>query len=387
MSRRTAFPFCRHLQSRTEAEAHYLLAVSAGAATSPQRSKCVRSVGRWLSPVLLLAAVPLGGCATSTHLTRTELSRVAGRTYVVVGASSGFGQGAAIRLGELHANVVLAARRTELLEEVAAKIRAAGGRALVVTTDVSRPEQVEALADAAVKQFGRIDVWMNIAGVGANGRFWEMPVADYSRIVDVNLKGVIYGSHVALRRFFAQGSGTLVNMGSVESEVPLAYHATYAATKAGVLSLGRSLNQEIRHAGHARTIKVATVMPWAVDTPFFQHTANYSGHADRMALMDGPEKVVQALVWVSLHPREELPVGWKAQMASSAHHILPDLTERISANVHRAQIAKGTRQTATSGSVHQPMPEGRGVAGGVRARMKAEDAGAKENAPASPPRR
>jgi NAD(P)-dependent dehydrogenase (short-subunit alcohol dehydrogenase family) len=133
----------------------------------------VRSIGRWLSPVLLLAAVPLAGCATSTHLSRTELSRVAGRTYVVVGASSGFGQGAAIRLGELRANVVLAARRTELLEEVAAKIRAAGGHALVVTTDVSRPEQVEALADAAVQRFGRIDVWMNIAGVGANGRFWE----------------------------------------------------------------------------------------------------------------------------------------------------------------------------------------------------------------------
>jgi short-subunit dehydrogenase len=214
-----------------------------------------------------------------------------------------------------------------------------------------------------------------------------VPVADYSRIVDVNLKGVIYGSHAALRRFFAQGGGTLVNMGSVESEVPLAYHATYAATKAGVLSLGRSLNQEIRHAGHARTIKVATVMPWAVDTPFFQHTANYSGRADRMALMDGPEKVVQALVWASLHPREELPVGWKAQMASSAHHILPDLTERIAANIHRAEIAKGTPQPATSGSVHQPMAEGRGVEGGVRARMKAEDARTRGDAPTDPPRR
>lgn len=102
---------------------------------------------------------------------------------------------------------------------------------------------------------------MNIAGVGANGRFWDVPVADPSRIVDVNLKGVIYGSQAALRRFLAQGSGVLVNMGSVESEIPLAYHATYAATKAGVLSLGRSLNEEIRHAGRAGTIKVATVMP------------------------------------------------------------------------------------------------------------------------------
>lgn len=329
-----------------------------------------------LAPALLVA-LSLGGCATSTHLGRGELSRVAGRTYVIVGASSGFGQGAALRLGALRANVVLAARRTDLLNEVAGKVRAAGGQALVVTTDISDPTQVEALANAATTRFGRIDVWMNIAGVGATGRFWDVPVADYSRIVDVNLKGVIYGSHIAVRHFLTQGQGTLVNMGSVESEIPLAYHGTYAATKAGVLSLGRSLNEELRHAGHGKTIKVATVMPWAVDTPFFQHTANYSGHADRMAMMDGPEKVVQALVWVSLHPREELPVGWKAQAASSAHHLFPDLTERISANIHRAELAKGTPMPPTSGSVHRPMTEGRGVEGGVRARMKQENEAAK----------
>lgn len=333
----------------------------------------MRSSLRFLPAALALATVPLGGCATSTHLRTSEYQRLAGRTYVVVGASSGFGQGVALRLGQHRANVVLAARRTELLEEIAAKVRAAGGQALVVTTDVGRPEQVEALADAAVRRFGRVDVWMNIAGVGAVGRFWDVPVADYSRIVDTNLKGVIYGSHAALRRFMAQGGGTLVNMGSVESEIPLAYHATYAATKAGVLSLGRSLNQEIRHAGYARTVKVATVMPWAVDTPFFQHIANYSGNAQRMVLLDGPEKVVQALVWVSLHPREELPVGWKAKMADTAHHLLPDLTERISANIHRAELRKGKPVAPTSGSVHQPMAEGRTTEGGVRARMKAED--------------
>jgi short-subunit dehydrogenase len=296
---------------------------------------------------VLLSAVTLSGCAASTELSRGDMQKIHARTYVIVGASSGFGRGAAIALGRSGANVVLAARRSDVLEDVAAEVRQAGGKAL--------------------------DVWMNIAGVGAVGRFWDIPLADYSRIVDVNLKGVIYGSHVALHRFLAQRSGTLVNMGSVESEVPLAYHATYAATKAGVLSLGRSLNQEIRHAGLSKTVKVATVMPWAVDTPFFQHTANYSGHADRMVLLDGPDKVVRALVWVSLHPREELPVGWKAKMADTAHHLLPDLTERISANIHRAEIAKGTPTGPTSGSVHAPMSEGRGVDGGVRARMKMEN--------------
>ncbi len=351
----------------------------------PSSISGMQEAARALLATTLLAAFFLTGCAIPTHLGRADLSRVAGRTYVIAGASSGFGKGTALRLGQLHANVVLAARRTDLLEEIAGQVRASGGQALVVTTDVADPAQVEALAAAATRRFGRIDVWMNIAGVGALGRFWDVPVADYSRIVDVNLKGVIYGSHAALRRFIAQGSGTLVNMGSVESQIPLAYHATYSATKAGVLSLDRALGEEIRHAGYARTIKVATVMPWAVDTPFFQHEANYSGHADRMPMIDTPDKVVQALLWVSLHPREELPVGWKAQAASSGHQLFPDLTERISANIHRAELTNGTPTAPTAGSVHAPMPTGRDVEGGVRARMRQEDKASRHHAPATAP--
>jgi len=315
----------------------------------------------------------VAGCAIPAQLSRSERQSLAGRTYVVVGASSGFGRGVAEQLGRAHANVVLAARRAELLEEAAAEIRASGGQALAVPTDIGDAAQVERLRAAAIDRFGRIDVWMNIAGAGANGRFWDVPVADYSKIIDTNLKGVVYGSHTAIRQFIAQGSGVLVNMSSVEGEVPIAYHAVYAATKAGVLSLGRSTNQELRHAGLNRTIKVATVMPWANDTPFFQHLGNYSGHEDRMILMDDPQKVVDALMWVSLHPVEELPVGWKAKAADTAHHLLPDLTERLAASIHRAEIAKGSPRAPGPGAVHQPMQQGRDVDAGVRARMKAED--------------
>ena len=325
----------------------------------------------------LCAAMLLAGCATP-RLSRSERRQLAGRIYVVVGASSGFGQGAALALGAEHANVVLAARRADLLEEVAEHIRAAGGQALVVPTDISDPRQVQALAAAAVQRFGRVDVWMNIAGTGALGRFWEIPVEDYSQLIDVNLKGVVYGSHAAINQFMRQGRGTLVNMGSVESVVPLAYHATYAGTKAAILNLDRALNQELRHAGRGKTIKVATVMPWAVDTPFWSHAANYTGKAPRMALLDGPEKVVQALLWTSVHPREELPVGWKAHAATASHWLLPDLTERISANVQRAEFNKAGPAPDTRGNLYQPVPAGRGTDGGVRARMKAEDAARKD---------
>jgi len=335
-----------------------------------------RPAHRGLRLLLLVAVLQLCAC-TGLQLRPDEQQQVAGKTYVITGASSGFGRGVAERLAALRANVVLAARRTDLLNEVAARARAAGGTPLVVTADVGRPEDVQRIADETVARFGRIDVWINNAGVGVLGRFEDIPPADHARVIDVNVKGVIYGSHAALRRFRAQGYGTLVNIGSVESEVPLAYQSTYAASKAAVLSLGRALNEELRLAGSDR-IAVTTVMPWAADTPFFEHVANYSGGRPRMAAMDDPQKVVEAIVWASVHPREELPVGWKASGATVSHRLMPDLTERISANIsHRMQYETAPPAPATSGTLHQPVEAGRTVDGGVRKRMEQEDAARK----------
>jgi short-subunit dehydrogenase len=342
-------------------------------------------VQRVLPVFLLCAAVQLSGCATATLRPRDARS-IAGRTFVVTGASSGFGRGVALELASHGANVVLAARRTELLEEVAAEAKAAGGTPLVVTTDVARPEDVQKLADAAVARFGRIDVWINNAGVGAIGPFWDIPVEDHSRLIDINLKGVIYGSHAALRQFRTQGAGTLVNIGSIDSEVPLAYQGSYSASKAGVLSLGRVLNEELRLSGLRKNIKVATVMPWAADTPWWPHAANYSGGTPRMVAMDDPQKVVNAIVRVSLHPREELAVGWKAKASYASHQILPDLTERISADIaHKWQIETAPPAPPTKGTLYEPMESGRTVDGGVRERMKKEDAAKKGKKHAPPP--
>ncbi|MDB5746417.1 MAG: family NAD(P)-dependent oxidoreductase [Massilia sp.] len=328
--------------------------------------------------LVLLPLLLLGACATA--LSPDEAALVAGKTYVVTGASSGFGRGVALKLGAMRANVVLAARRTAVLDEVAAQVAAAGGTPLVVTTDVARPDDVRRLAEATVARFGRIDVWINNAGVGAIGRFDTVPMEDHARIVDVNLKGVIYGSHVALRQFRKQGQGTLVNIGSVESAVPLAYHASYASTKAAVLSLGRALREELRLSNQPG-IRITTVLPWAADTPFFNHAANYTGRAPRMALMDDPGKVVDIIVRASVYPREEVPAGWKARGGYWSHRIAPDAAERISANVaHAEQFEKAGPAPDGSNAVHQPMPAGpgtTGVDGGIRARMEREDAARK----------
>lgn len=293
---------------------------------------------------------------------------------VVAGASSGFGRGAALKLGSEGASVVVAARRGEMLDGLVAEIEAAGGTALAVEIDVSDASQVAALAERARARFGRIDVWVNNVGVGAIGYFWDIPIEDHARLVDVNLKGLIFGAHAALGQFRAQGYGTLVNTGSIDSETPLALQNTYAATKAAVLSLGRSLNEELRLAGEDH-IKVGTIMPWAVDTPWWIHAANYTGHAPRMTMMDDPQIVIDAIVAACLDPEEEEPVGWKAKGSDIMHHLFPKTTERVSANVAKAESEKAMPEPAHTGALHEPMADGLKIEGGIRERMRTEDAG------------
>jgi short-subunit dehydrogenase len=292
-------------------------------------------IKNWFTTVWIVLL--LCNCATR-RLGKGIEKHLKGKTIVIVGASSGFGKGVALKLGGFGCNVVVAAPDLDAVKEVAAQVEASGGKALALKTDISQVADVEELCRAALEKFGTIDVWINMAGVGAIGRFWDIPLNDYSRLLDVNLKGIIYGSQIAVKQFIKQGHGTLVNMGSLESEVPLAYHAVYAASKGGVRHLGMALSQELRLNGF-KEIKVVTVEPWAVDTPFWTHAANYSGGTTRMASMDPPEKVINTTIRRSVRPRKEVPAGWKAKASWISHHLFPHFTERLSANiVHRYQI-------------------------------------------------
>lgn len=329
---------------------------------------------RALGAAVAVIALLLAGCTT---LTRAERQQIAGKTVVITGASSGIGRGVALELASLGANVVLAARRTELLEQVA---RASGGRALVVTTDVARREDMERLAQAALARFGRIDVWINNAGVGALGRFEEVPLEDHLRVLEVNVNGVVYGSYLAMRQFREQGHGTLINIGSVVGRVPMPYYTSYVASKHAVIGLGAVLNQELRVSG-VRNIHVVTINPFATDTPWFQHAANYTGHTPRSVLLDPPVKVVDAVVRATVRPRPEIQVGYKGNGAVAAHRIARTLTQALAARIiHDAQMQRAPPiAPPTTGALYEP-GNGAGVAGGVARRMAAEEAAAAESA-------
>jgi len=287
-----------------------------------------------------------------------------GKVVVITGASSGFGKGVAQRLAAEGAHVVLAARRTTLIEALA---RESGNGALAVTTDVSKEADVARLAQVAIDTFGRIDVWINNAGVGVLGRFEEIPLADHTQLVQTNLLGVIYGSHFAMRQFMKQGSGTLINVASIAGKIGIPYYGTYSATKFGIVGLGQALNQELRLNDLEEKIHVTTVNPMPFDTPFWEHAANYTGHRPRAYPMYDPQQVVEAIIDATSHPTREVTVPFSGKWGVFFHRMMPETSERMFANTtHKALMEDAPPAPSTEGSLHNSLRIGTDVSGGVQ---------------------
>lgn len=310
-----------------------------------------------LCPWLILECIPM---AKDT---------VGGKVVVITGASSGFGKGAAREFARGGAHVVLAARRGDLLNELARECESIGEengvRALAVPTDVSNPEAVERLGETVLEEFGRFDVWVNDAGVAAIGRFEEVPLEDHLQVIMTDLVGTLCGSYVALREFRARGAGTLINISSELGKMPAPYYASYAAAKHGVLGLGRAIRQELL-AHEVEGIKVCTVLPMAMDTPFFEHAANYTGRETRALPPVGvPERVVEAIVRLVTEPEDEVMVGGTGRLMAAAHALMPKTIEGMMARkTKKDQIDKAPRAAPTRGAVRGPMRAGSEVRGG-----------------------
>jgi short-subunit dehydrogenase len=282
-----------------------------------------------------------------------------GKVIVLTGASSGFGKGAAREFALRGAFLVLAARRDELLEELAKECETTGGKARAVTTDVSQSSEVENLAQAALTEFGRIDIWINNAGVSALGRFDEVPLEDHVKVVETDLLGTLYGSYFALQQFRKQGQGILINVASIVGKVPAPYYSSYVAAKHGVVGLSASLRQELAE-NDAKDIRICTILPTSFDTPFFDHSANYLGReTEPIPPVYAPGRVIEVMVRLATDPEDEVTVGSAAKVMTLAHQIAPGLTEALMGKqVHKAHVEKADPAPETPGSVQEPLLEG-----------------------------
>ena len=288
------------------------------------------------------------------------------KVIVITGASSGFGRGAALEFAKQGADLVLAARRDRVLRNLAKDCERRGVRALAVECDVSNRDDVEQLAQTALDEFGRIDIWINNAGVAAFGEFDRVPLEEHEQVIRTDLLGTMYGCYAAMRHFRDRGEGTLINMSSYLGKGSAPYHASYVAAKHGVRGLGMSLRQELEADGLDEAIHVCTVMPTSHDTPFFEHSANHTGKLVKpIKPFYDPRRVVDALVRLATDPEDEVMVGTSAKVASVMGKVAPDLLERRMASKVKSEHY-GSDESAPDGpgAVFEPMRSGDDVYGG-----------------------
>lgn len=261
------------------------------------------------------------------------MESLTGKVVIITGASSGFGAAAAGLFSQEGCKVVLAARRMERLEEMADEIRRQGGTALPVSTDVTDFEQVQALVQSTVDQYGRIDVLFNNAGFGRLDWFEALdPVRDIQMQLKVDLLGVVWMAHSVLPHMYKQGSGHIINMCSIAGWAAPPLYSVYSAAKFGVRGFSEALRRETMPLG----VAVSTVYPGSSSTEFQKHVGDNDAKKRFTSpewLKVTPEEVAQGVVALAKRPRRSLFLPRIMVLSVFFNSHFPGLSDRIQARL------------------------------------------------------
>lgn len=290
------------------------------------------------------------------------MKKAEGKIVVVTGASSGAGRAIAVALAAEGAQLVIAARQAEALQEVVKECNEMGGNAVAVVADVKEMLDVYQLVKEVLRQFGRIDVWVNNAGVLAAGAVTQIPAEVNEDVIRTNLLGYIHGAQTVLPVFQQQGHGILINNISVGGWFATPYMAAYSASKFGLRGFFESLKGELKDDPH---IHICDLYPGFLDTPGIQHAANYTGKYLRPAPpVYDPRDVAKAVLKCIQHPKEKTVIGFSSFFLKTAFTFFPKLSRNLTAKLIRTYLKNAEETETTSGNILHPVDFGTGINGG-----------------------
>lgn len=257
-----------------------------------------------------------------------QLKPVEQQVVVIMGASSGIGRATALKFAERGATLVVAARDEQGLSSLVDEVRGMGGTITPIVADTADWEQVKAVADEAVAQYGRLDTWVHMAGVGLYAKFEETTPEEFKRMIDVNLVGQAYGAMAALPYLRKEGRGALIHISSIEAIVSFPYHSAYSSAKHGIAGFVDALRVELQHEGVP--ISVTNIMPAAINTPFFSSARTKLGvKPSAPPPVYDPRTVADQIVYAAEHPIRDMICGGAGKVFIQTKKISPLLMDKL----------------------------------------------------------
>jgi NAD(P)-dependent dehydrogenase (short-subunit alcohol dehydrogenase family) len=283
-----------------------------------------------------------------------KLKPVSEQVIVITGASSGIGLATGKLAAERGAKVVLSARTREALAQAVDEIKQSGGEAVFVEADVGSRADLERVAATALERFGRIDTWVNNAGVGIWGLIEEVSEADMRRLFETNFWGVVYGSQVAIKQLRERG-GAIINIGSLTSDRAMPVQGIYSVSKHAMKGFTEALRTELEHEG--APVSVTLIKPASIGTPMPQHVKNYSDReANFPPPIYAPEEVARTILHAAEYPVRDAFIGGGARTTSMLAAIAPGFLDWLSAKfLVPAQF--GDKQATATDNLHQGQSE------------------------------
>ncbi|HEX2054989.1 MAG TPA: SDR family oxidoreductase [Nitrospiraceae bacterium] len=282
---------------------------------------------------------------------------------VITGASAGVGRATVREFARHGAWLGLIARDRTRLEAARQEVEAAGGRALVLPTDVADDGQVEAAAESVERHLGPIDVWINNAMVSVLSPALEMTAEEFRRVTDVTYLGYVYGTLAALRRMQPRNRGVIVQVGSALAYRAIPLQSAYCAAKHAIQGFTESLRSELIHDGSR--VHLTSVQLPAVNTPQFRWIkSRMPRHPQPVPPVYQPELIARAIYWAAHHRRREVSVGWPTVQAILGDKFIPGLLDHYLAWVgYEAQQTPQPVPRDRPNNLFEPLPGDYGAHG------------------------